>query len=364
MAEDTRYIPELDKNLGTFYQNAVRISLRHPALIWRLIRSAFWYRKASRIRAIMAQDGIQVPPIIIFSITNRCNLSCKGCYAQALDRTAGDALSAQDLTRIIGEAQELGVPYFLLAGGEPLIRQEIIEITGRFPNMTFFLFTNGLLIDDGMIEKFKKQKNIVPVISIEGHESETDRRRGAGIYKHLKETILKLRKNHIFFAISMTATRQNIPVIADETFIQEMVDLGCKMFLYVEYTAIRENTQDWIPTDTQREDLELRVTTFRENYPAMFISLPGDEDQFGGCISSGRGFVHISADGRLEPCPFAPFSDVNLKDVPLKEALRSRLLATIRENVDQLEEGPGGCSLWQKREWVESLLAENREVTS
>ena len=44
------------------------------------------------------------------------------------------------------------------------------------------------------------------------------------------------------------------------------------------------------------------------------------------------------------------------KDMPLKEALKSRLLSVIRENADKLEEGQGGCTLWQKREWVQSLL--------
>ncbi|HDQ45823.1 MAG TPA: radical SAM protein [bacterium] len=361
MTEDTRYILRLDRNFAGFYTKAARISLRSPGLLWQFIRSARWYRKASRIRTRLAEEGVRVPPIIIFSITNRCNLNCTGCYARDLDRKAGDDLSAQELDRIIGEAQDLGVPFFLLAGGEPLVRPEILDITRRYRNITFFLFTNGMLIDDAMTRIFRKQKNIVPVVSLEGHESETDGRRGSGMFSRLKEAVGRLRKHRIFFALSMTATRRNISVISADAFVLEMMEQGCKMFLYVEYTPIREETRDWIPTDTQREDLDRRVKGFRERYPAMFVSLPGDEDQFGGCISSGRGFVHISADGRLEPCPFAPFSDVSLKEMPLKDALKSRLLAVIRENVDQLEEGPGGCSLWQKREWVESLLGAQSE---
>lgn len=356
MAEDKRYIPHLNNKLSLFFKDAVRISVRSPGQAIQFFRTVLWHRKASQIRKKMAAEGVQVPPIVIFSITNRCNLNCKGCYAQALDRNSEDDLSSQELARIIDEADQLGVSFFVLAGGEPLVREEIIDITGRHRKMIFLMFTNGLLIDDTLIQKFRKQKNVVPVISLEGHETETDGRRGLGIYRKLTGTIDQLEKAGVFFAVSLTATRQNIPVITDDSFIQEMVNLGCKLFIYLEYTAIRDGTESWIPTDTQREDLTTRVQGFREKYAAIFISVPGDEEQFGGCISSGRGFVHISADGDLEPCPFAPFSDVNVKNTSLKEALQSRLLATIRENVEQLEEGPGGCSLWQKREWVESLL--------
>ncbi len=78
--------------------------------------------------------------------------------------------------------------------------------------------------------------------------------------------------------------------------------------------------------------------------------------RFAVIMAGGRGFVHVSPEGRLEPCPFSPFSDVSLKEMSLKEALQSKLLRTIRENSDQLDESKGGCALWEKRDWVASLL--------
>jgi len=98
------------------------------------------------------------------------------------------------------------------------------------------------------------------------------------------------------------------------------------------------------------------MAAFRKQFSALFISVPGDEEQFGGCLAAGRGFIHVSADGNVEPCPFVPFSDANLNKVSLKDALQSRFLAAVRGNSDRLEEGPGGCSLWHERQWLESLL--------
>ena len=65
---------------------------------------------------------------------------------------------------------------------------------------------------------------------------------------------------------------------------------------------------------------------FRDKWPALFIEVPGDEDEIGGCLGAGKGFIHISAEGDVEPCPFAPYSDMNLRTVSLKDALNSEFL--------------------------------------
>ena len=99
------------------------------------------------------------------------------------------------------------------------------------------------------------------------------------------------------------------------------------------------------------------VEIYRKKYSALFVNVPGDEKDFGGCLSAGRGFIHVSAEGDLEPCPFAPYSDVNVKDKPLVEALQSPLLKAIRDNDNHLQENNGSCALWTHREWVRSLIS-------
>ena len=356
MENDNRYIQLLNDSLRVFFRDAVRVTLKRPSQAYHFLQTVRWQKRAARRRSYWAAQGIHVPPIIIFSVTNRCNLHCKGCYAQALNRTSQDEMDDKSLERIIAEAHDLGTSFFVLAGGEPLVRRNILDITERFPDMIFLIFTNGLLIDDAMLLRLKKQKHVVPVISLEGHEAETDGRRGQGVYERLSQIVQKVHHQHIFFSVSLTVTSINIPVVTDEAFIQDMVNSGCKLFFFLEYTAIREGTEAWVPSDEERNRLNRAVESFRTKYPALFISVPGDEEQFGGCLSAGRGFIHITAQGDLEPCPFAPFSDINLRNMPLKDALRSRLLSVIRANADQLEEGQGGCTLWQKREWVQSLL--------
>jgi len=79
---------------------------------------------------------------------------------------------------VITQAKDLGISFVLLAKGEPLMRPEILDITNDLPEVIFPLFTNGLLITDNIIARLQNQKNIIPVISMEGYESDTDNRRG------------------------------------------------------------------------------------------------------------------------------------------------------------------------------------------
>ena len=88
----------------------------------------------------------------------------------------------------------------------------------------------------------------------------------------------------------------------------------------------------------------------------MFISFPGDEKSSGGCVAAGRGFFHINSHGGAEPCPFSPYSDINVKDTSLKEAINSKLFRTLRDGGFLLEDHPGGCTLYEKKDIVEQIV--------
>jgi MoaA/NifB/PqqE/SkfB family radical SAM enzyme len=104
------------------------------------------------------------------------------------------------------------------------------------------------------------------------------------------------------------------------------------------------------------------MSGLRAEFPALFVASSASEEAYGGCMAAGRGFVHVSAEGDLEPCPFAPFSDSSVRDLPLGAALRSPFLRKIRESAVRLSESAGGCALWRKRGWLEGLLQEQADL--
>jgi len=62
----------LNQGLRIFFSEFVRVSLRRPGQAFFFVRTLFWQAAAGRRRARMAREGVHVPPIAIFSITNGC----------------------------------------------------------------------------------------------------------------------------------------------------------------------------------------------------------------------------------------------------------------------------------------------------
>ncbi|MBR6396654.1 MAG: radical SAM protein, partial [Lachnospiraceae bacterium] len=73
-------------------------------------------------------------------------------------------------------------------------------------------------------------------------------------------------------------------------------------------------------------------------------------------IAAGRGFFHINSHGGAEPCPFSPYSDINVKETSLKEAVNSKLFRALRSGDILADDHAGGCVLYEKRDLVEALL--------
>ena len=88
----------------------------------------------------------------------------------------------------------------------------------------------------------------------------------------------------------------------------------------------------------------------------LFIAFPGDEKQTEGCLAAGRGFFHISVSGNAEPCPFSPFSDINITDKSIKECLLSPFFKKITSGEIMNQPHTGGCLLHKMEKEVKELL--------
>ncbi|MGA2121301.1 MAG: radical SAM protein [Methanoregula sp.] len=353
----TDYRNLFDRVIAETLAQAVRIIAADPVLVIAGAVILHHQRKAAEMRKRHERDGWIVPPVIIASITSRCNLACAGCYMHGRKEKSAAEMSPETLVLLAGQAAELGVSFIVVAGGEPLMRRdEIFRIAHAHPEILFPVFTNGLLIDEEVAGAIAACRNIVPVISFEGFREGTDSRRGSGVYDRLLDTCARLKNRKIFFGCSVTTTRENFNGVTDDAFIRQMIQTGARVFTFVEFVPMEPGTEHLVLTHEQKKILQLVLSDFNLKFPALFIGFPGDEDAYGGCLAAGRGFVHISPSGDLEPCPAAPVSDANLAAVPLKGALRSQLLSRIRNEHGLLTESTGGCALRANRAWVQELV--------
>ncbi|MBQ0028738.1 MAG: radical SAM protein, partial [Lachnospiraceae bacterium] len=318
-------------------------------------------KEASKRRAAFKEQGEHIPPFLIASITSSCNLHCAGCYSRA-NHACSDAapvsqLTADEWKKIFDEAKELGIGFILLAGGEPMLRKDVIEAAGEIPEILFPIFTNGTMVGEGYIVTFRKSRNLVPVISIEGHADKTDSRRGEGMYDTIQESMKYLRENKVLFGVSITVTKENLKEVTSDEFIDTLKKSGAKVAFFVEFVPVTEEAKDLAPGDEEREYLKERLMVLRkENEEIVFVSFPGDEKTSGGCLAAGRGFFHINSHGGAEPCPFSSYSDINVKTTSVREALKSRLFEKLRTSGTLLEDHAGGCVLFERKEIVEEFM--------
>ncbi|WP_407413758.1 radical SAM protein [Methanobrevibacter sp.] len=344
-------------------KDAIRSTLKNPKETRFLFKFSKHAKKATKIRQKYSENNQNIPVFLIASITSSCNLHCTGCYSRANNACNDDVpqnqLSDDEWEVVFNQAKDMGISFIVLAGGEPMLRKDVILKACNYPEILFPIFTNGTLLNEDYLKLLDDNRNLVPILSIEGDEKITDSRRGEGVYNQLVESMSVMRKNNIIFGASLTFTKGNLSSLLSDDFIDRLHDFGCKVVFFIEYVPVNEQTRNLAPSDEEREMLLDKLDNLRNNYSDMlFMSFPGDEKESGGCLAAGRGFFHINSQGGAEPCPASPYSDVNVKETSLIDALNSRLFKSLREGGILLDDHEGGCVLFEHKDDVERILNE------
>ena len=356
------YLAEyLSSEISRIVLEAIGASFRNPKESAFLLKFISEAKLAEKKRSQSEKAGRHIPAFLIASITADCNLTCTGCYARA-NNSCGGGLGQEDLPLekwqdIFTQAKDLGVAFILLAGGEPLMRKDVVEAAAKMKSIIFPVFTNGTMIGEEYFDLFDKNRNLVPVISIEGDREQTDSRRGTGMYDTVMRVMEDFSRRGIFYGASITVTTENINTVSGDEFIRQLYDNGCKIVFFVEYVPVLSCSRGLAPGDPERQILEVRLRELRATYDDMiFLAFPGDEKDTGGCLAAGRGFFHINSRGGAEPCPFSPYSDINLREHSLLAALDSGLFQKLKDSGMLLGEHKGACLLFEKEKEVRELL--------
>ena len=285
---------------------------------------------APRRQAAMEQYDCNIPWAILMDPTSACNLHCTGCWAAEYGNKLN--MDLETLDSIIWQAKELGIHMFIYSGGEPLMRKkDIIALCERHNDCVFLSFTNGTLIDEAFADEMLRVGNFVPAISVEGFEEGTDFRRGQGTFARVKAAMELLHRKKLPFGLSCCYTSQNVDMIGSEEYFDWMVEMGAKFCWIFTYMPVGNGAPtDLMATAEQREFMYRQVRAFRKTKPLFTMDFWNDGEFVGGCIAAGRNYLHINANGDIEPCAFIHYSDSNIKDKTLIEAFQSPLFMAYR----------------------------------
>lgn len=130
-----------------------------------------------------------VPLRYFFELTHTCNLNCPYCYVGAERKK--DELSLAEWKSVIKQIPRYS--FVTLVGGEPLLRRDFKEILFETSKRVFGklnVVTNGILIDDEVINAFIKSKMMLLSVSLDGWGASHDKNRGrAGIFEKITENL-------------------------------------------------------------------------------------------------------------------------------------------------------------------------------
>ncbi|MEO0123463.1 MAG: radical SAM protein [candidate division WOR-3 bacterium] len=310
--------------------------------------------RAEKEKEFRAVFGFDPPGFMTISPAKKCNLRCKGCYANSASEK--DQLPYDIFSRAIKEMRDLwGARFVVISGGEPMLykwnNKGIIDIFEEHPDSLFLMYTNGSLITEEIADKFGKLGNITPAISVEGMEETTERRRGKGFFDKIVRTLTLLRKYRVTFGISITATRENAEEIVSDEFIDFYFNkLGAAYAWVFHYMPIgRDIAPELIPTPEQRVMLWEKSWEIIRNRKIMYADFWNHGPVSDGCISAGRpgGYFYIDWHANVFPCVFFPYAAANLKEIyenggNLNDLINLPLHKKIRE--------------WQFKYWKEGDL--------
>lgn len=278
------------------------------------------------------EQNCNVPWTLLLDPTSACNLHCTGCWAAEY----GDklSLSLEELDDIILQGKAMGMRMFIFSGGEPLVRKsDIIKLCEKHSDSVFLAFTNATLIDEDFANEMLRVKNFIPAISIEGFEEETDLRRGTGTYKKVTQAMDLLKSKKLVFGFSTCYHSKNADVIGSESYFDEMISRGCKFGWIFTYMPVGTDADiELMASAEQRAYMYEQVRKFRKTKPIFTMDFWNDGEYIDGCIAGGRYYLHINANGDIEPCAFIHYADSNIKEKTLLEALKSPLFMQYREN--------------------------------
>ena len=311
----------------------------------------------TRIRnEIKASEGWLPPVAVVISPIMKCNLKCYGCYANEYDKDVG--MTIETLNDVIRQCKELGIYLITLSGGEPFYMKGMMDVFAEHDDCFFQVYTNATLITEKRAKELAELGNVMPCISIEGFEKETDARRGKGTFAKVTTAMDALKRHGAVFAYSATATKENNEFVVSDEFVDFFIEKGCSIGWYFHYMPVgKEPCLELMPTPEQRMWRLERINELRRTKELLISDFWNDGPLVGGCIAGGRCYFHINVHGDVEACVFNHFAAHNIYKTPLREALQSEFFKGFRDYQKSQENSLCTCMVIDRVEEMKELVA-------
>jgi 12,18-didecarboxysiroheme deacetylase len=170
-------------------------------------------RRSADLPSHLLQFSADKKPVVVWNVTQTCNLKCVHCYARAGEDEHERELTTEEGLSLLDDLSQFGVPVVLFSGGEPLIRKDLAELARHAveKGMRAVISTNGTLITQAKARELKSIGLSYVGVSLDGMESANDRFRGKkGAFRDALRGIRNCREVGLKVGLRFTINRMNL----------------------------------------------------------------------------------------------------------------------------------------------------------
>lgn len=331
----------------------------------KLLRFAWHGRKAIRaFERRRKRNEPFFPAFLMLSVTNRCNLQCKGCWVEQTREP--QQLSLAQMQGIVDTAAKYGSRFFGILGGEPLFHPDVLTLIENNPRAYFQLFTNGTIFDDATARRLATLGNVTPVVSIEGLETESHVRRGQrDVFARSTAGLDAAVKAGLFTGVATSICKRNFDELVNTAFLDLLVKKGVHYIWYYIYRPCGSEPDMSAALD-EEQILALRKFLVEQRRRARIMIIDAYWDAEGRAVCPGAMGLshHIAPNGGVEFCPIVQFAGEYLnEDASNIESVfqQNAMLGDLRSFC--VEKGRN-CVLMESPRELAAFLRENKALDS
>lgn len=347
-------------------------------------------RHSGKLPSHLLQFSEDKRPVVVWNITQRCNLKCIHCYAHAKDVSFKNELTTEEGTALLDDFAQFGVPVVLFSGGEPVMRKDLPELASYAVKrgMRAVISTNGTLITPEKAELFKQIGLSYVGISLDGMEEVNDRFRGVkGAFQGAVTGIRNCQEAGIKVGLRFTMNRINAAEIPSIFDLLEELNVPRICFYHLVYTGrgsklieedlsheetravvdlIMDRTRD---LHDRGKPTEVLTVDNHADGPYLYLRLRKEDPQRAQEVlellkmnegnNSGRGIGCVSWDGAIHADQFwRHYSFGNVRERPFSEVWTDTSNDLMKKLKDKKKYVKGRCA---KCQWL-NICAGNFRV--
>ncbi|WP_200531883.1 radical SAM protein [Halorubrum sp. LN27] len=247
----------------------------------RLIRGLD--NRPEEIRYEGRRSSDAVVPLVVWNVTEACNLACRHCYFGACDERDERELSTAEAKAFIDSLAELNVPVLVFSGGEPFVRQDLTELTEHAVERGIrpIASSNGTFLTEERARELADAGLRYVGVSLDGVGATNDAFRGVdGAFERAREGLRNARDAGMSVGIRTTMTRGTVDDVPDviDLAVEEDVD-RVNVFHLIYSGRGGDITDADLPFDRTREAVDYlyeRTTELAETHPDMQVLTAGN----------------------------------------------------------------------------------------